>query len=131
MTPLTIEIPGPPVPKQRPRAVRRKDGSGNLYMFTPKKTADYERVVQNLAIQAMRKWTSANRRKWPAEKRFSVNVFFFMPDHRTRDLDNCVKSVTDALNKTVFDDDRQIDEVYAVRDIDKKNPRTVVVVRPL
>ena len=60
-----------------------------------------------------------------------VSMFFFMQDRRTRDLDNWVKSVTDALNKLVYDDDGQIDELHAVRDYDKKNPRAVIVVRTL
>jgi len=132
MNPLHIEIPGPPVPKQRPRSARRKDGSGNVYMFTPRKTVLYEKVVKQATMAAMLKWQVENRRPWPAEKsRFSVSVFLFMADRRTRDLDNCVKSLTDAMNTVVFADDRQIDELYAVRDYDKQNPRAVVVVRVL
>jgi len=132
MNPLHIEIPGPPVPKQRPRAAKRKYGSADIYMFTPKKTVDYEKAVRHATVAAMHTWKVENKRPWPVEKsRFSVNIFLWMADNRTRDLDNCVKSLTDAMNKVVYADDRQIDELYAVRDYDKTNPRAVVVVRVL
>lgn len=111
--------------------MRRKDGSGSHYGFTPKKTADFERHVQTCAIDALNRWRRREQQKWPGNKRFALSMWFFFPDHRVRDLDNCVKSVTDALNKTVFDDDRQIDEIYAIRELDRDEPRTIVVVRPL
>jgi Holliday junction resolvase RusA-like endonuclease len=60
-----------------------------------------------------------------------VSMWFFVPDRRVRDLDNLQKSILDALNKLVYDDDRQVDEIYAVRDYSPKNPRAVVVVRTL
>jgi Holliday junction resolvase RusA-like endonuclease len=68
---------------------------------------------------------------WPAHRRMALKLYFFMADERARDLDNCVKSVTDALNRVIFDDDKQIDELYALREYDKKNPRTLVVVKVL
>jgi Holliday junction resolvase RusA-like endonuclease len=129
--PLTIEIQGSPVPKQRPRFVRSRDGNGNVFAFTPPKTRAYEKVVQLCAIRSLNDWRVAEKLDWPSKNRFSIRIHFFMPDRHIRDLDNCVKSVTDALNKVVFDDDSQIDELYAVRDYDKAEPRTIVVVRVL
>jgi len=131
VNPLHIEILGPPVPKQRPRAARSRDGSGKLYVFTPKKTVDYEKIVQAATIAAMQKWRVENERHWNAQKRYAVSMWFFVPDRRVRDLDNLQKSILDALNKLVYDDDRQVDEIYAVRDYSPKNPRAVVVVRTL
>ena len=128
MTPLTITIDGPPVPKQRPRHVRRYD---NVIIFTPKKTVKFEKAVKMQAVKALHEWDDENFGDWDTSARFEVSMFFFFPDRRNRDLDNCVKSITDALNKVVYDDDRQIDEIHAVRDVDRHNPRTVVVVRVL
>jgi len=131
MNPLHIEIPGPPVPKGRPRAVQRKDGSGGTYMYTPRKTVLYEGAVKFAAMGAMHTWAKDNQRPWPAGEKMSVSVWLFMGDRRVRDIDNCVKAVTDGLNQVVYEDDRQIDELHAIREYDKKNPRAVVVVRVL
>ena len=128
MNPLHIEIPGSPVPKQRPRHARRY---GNVITFTPKKTVEFEKHVKVAAAAALLQWRLENGNAWPTDRRYSVDLFFFFPDKRNRDLDNCVKSVTDALNKAAYDDDRQIDELHAIRDYDKHNPRTVAVIRVL
>lgn len=125
---LVIEVPGPVVPKQRPRVKR---GTGNVIAFTPKRTRDYENVVKTAATESLMRWRSSHNRQWPTNGRFAVSCFFYMPDHRIRDLDNCFKSVTDGINKLVFEDDSQIDEFHAFRDLDKANPRTVLVVRKL
>ena len=39
--------------------------------------------------------------------------------------------ISDALNGMLYDDDHQIDELYAYRDFDKREPRAVVTVRRL
>jgi Holliday junction resolvase RusA-like endonuclease len=131
MRPLSIEIPGPVVPKERPRVVRRRDGSGNVYTFTPPRTKTFEKTVAWHAAAALQEWIDLEEMAWPAHRRMALKLYFFMGDERARDLDNCVKSVTDALNKIVFDDDKQIDELYARREFDKKSPRTVIVVKAL
>lgn len=53
----------------------------------------------------------------PLEERLSVEVDFFAPDKRKRDLDNfCGKSLLDAMAKAgVYLDDEQIDKLIITR----------------
>ena len=48
---------------------------------------------------------------------------FYLPDERTRDVDNLIKSVLDGMNKVVYDDDRQVMGVITVSRVDKHEPR--------
>ena len=112
---ITFEIPGPPKPKDRPRF------SGHAY--TTKATKDYEHVVTLSALAAL-----VQHPGWDTSGRFGIRVTFFMGDKRKRDLDNCLKSVTDALNKLLYKDDSQLDAISAYREYDKERPRSAVSV---
>ena len=121
---ITFAVLGPPKPKDRPRF------SGHAY--TTKKTREYEKMVQAAAMVALGTWRKENNGvHWTGVGRYSLIVFFFFDDRRKRDLDNCIKSISDALNGMLYDDDHQIDELYAVRDYDKRSPRAVVTVKRL
>ena len=121
---ITFAVKGQPRPKERPRF------SGHAY--TPKKTREYEQSVRIAAMAALAKWRAENDyAHWNAAGPFSLNVFFFMEDKRTRDLDNCLKSISDALEKLLYNNDRQLDELYAYRDFDARSPRAVVTLRRL
>ena len=121
---ITFCVNGPPKPKDRPRF------SGHAY--TTKKTREYEQVVRVAAMSALTMWRNQNAGKhWNAAGPFGITVFFFMGDRRKRDLDNCLKSVTDALNKLLYNDDSQLDEICAMRDYDARKPRAVVTIRRL
>jgi Holliday junction resolvase RusA-like endonuclease len=54
-----------------------------------------------------------------------------MPDRRKRDLDNCFKSISDALNKLLYNDDEQLDELHVFRYLDIAHPRVVVSITSL
>ena len=64
---------------------------------------------------------------------YSVSFVVFLPDARTRDVDNFFKCILDAMAEThgcgVIDDDKRVVGVHGYRRIDRTNPRTVVVVR--
>jgi len=130
---ITFEIPGAIIPKERPRF------SGHAY--TSKRTKGYETHIRGCAMAALAQWRIDGRtnelkperghRHWNAVRRFSLNVVLFMQDRRRRDLDNCIKSICDALNGMLWDDDAQIDELYAFRRYDKDNPRAIVTVSAL
>lgn len=91
---FTFEIPGPPVPKERPR----RGPAGNFY--TPKRTVDYENTVAWAA-------TAAKLELEPG-KPYGIKLEFYM-SHHSKDIDNCVKSVLDGLNRLPGGwDDRQI-----------------------
>jgi len=122
---ITFAVPGNPKPKERPRFVKG-------YAYTAKGTRDYEKTVQVSAMKALTKWRRENDgRHWTGIGRFSLNCFLFFDDKRNRDIDNCVKAISDALNGMLYDDDNQIDELYAYRDHDKREPRAVITVRRL
>ena len=104
-------------PKQRPRVFRGR-------AFTPKETAQYEKLVKE--------WASLIYRKPPSEKAVKVVMHFYMAKAKTNkkvfhtqtpDIDNLAKSVCDALNGIVLKDDCQIVELVLSKvfcEIDKQ-----------
>ena len=122
---ITFAVPGNPKPKERPRFVKG-------YAYTATATKFYEKTVQISAMKELAQWRSENSgRHWTGIGRFSLSCFLFFSDKRNRDIDNCVKAISDALNGMLYDDDRQIDELYAYRDYDNRSPRAVITVRRL
>jgi crossover junction endodeoxyribonuclease RusA len=108
-------VPCEPVPKGRPRA-----GRGRHY--TPKRTRDYERSVAMFARMAGAE---------PIVGPVRVEVSFWRSSKRRCDLDNLVKSVTDALNGLAYADDQQIVELVARKGLDRAHPRAVVAITAL
>ena len=56
-------------------------------------------------------------------------VFYF--ERLGGDLDNRIKVCLDALQGICFDDDKQIDEIHAVRRLDRDNPRVEMVIQTI
>ena len=95
----TFTIPGPPVAKQRPR----RGKAGNWY--TPKQTTDYEEQVAKCAMVA--------GLKLEPDKHYRLQITFYLSTHR-KDIDNCVKSVLDGLQRTGDDwNDSQVMSLVA------------------
>ena len=107
---MTFHIPGPPVPKARPRVVKG-------HAFTPQKTADYENTVRwcykaaaggaapistPCAVEMVFRFAipaSARRKRLP-------DLIKPGDPHTHRpDIDNLSKAVLDALNGLAFTDD--------------------------
>ena len=123
---VTITAYAVPVAKARARVTKK----GRAY--TPAKTKAYENVVAAAALKAMHKLPKM-------EGPLSATLVLYMPKPlRPKwpvpavrpDLDNILKSVTDACNGIVYSDDAQIVQmtlvkVYADR---KKDCRAVFVV---
>lgn len=104
---LSMIIPGNPVPKGRPRY-----GKGRVY--TPKKTKNFERLVASLGFLARVK--SGRKTPITAEK-VVMNMYFAIRETgRIPDLDNLIKSISDALNGVWYEDDKQITIIHAIRD---------------
>lgn len=137
MESVRFEVEGNPVPKGRPRAYRRGAFVG---MYTPSKTAAFESLV---AIAAQKNMAS----RAPFDSALSVNLIFHIaiPKSWTKkktalaesggvlhtakpDLDNLIKSVTDAMNKIVYNDDSQIVELSA-RKVYSSRPKTEIFVK--
>lgn len=126
---MWFEIPGKPVPKQRPR-------NGNGHTYTPTKTKDFEALV---AL----KYREANGRKIAGPVAVSVTVWYEIPESWTKkrkreewlkphtqkpDLDNVVKSILDGLNKVAWDDDAQVTRISASKYWNNEPTKTVVIV---
>ena len=115
---IEFQVPGPPVPKARPRVA-----GGRTY--TPKPTKDYERLVRWSGQIAM--WDASMK---PITGPVEAFLAFALPypaswSKRKResntwavgrvDLDNLVKAVLDGLNGICYGDDRQVCRVEVVK----------------
>lgn len=106
-------VPGPPVPKARPRFCRGQ-------AITPIKTRNYERLVETSAVLAI------GGLDWPMDAKYCVECRLYYQDARRRDGTNVFKSIEDGLNGVAYTDDSQINEAHWYSDIDRENPRAEV-----
>lgn len=117
-------VDGLPVGKQRPRFSKV---GGFVKTYTPKKTADYESAVKESATKAMGSSEPLETPvaayvyiKLPVPKSYSSQrkkdcLYGFEKPTKKPDLDNIVKSVLDALNGVVYQDDCQIISIHATK----------------
>jgi Holliday junction resolvase RusA-like endonuclease len=120
---VNFEIPGDPVPKGRPRFARR---GTFVQTYTDSKTLEYETLVGFKARQAIGASEPLKghltvylylRYAVPAsysKKRTEACLNGFEYPKRV-DLDNCYKSITDAMNGIVYVDDSQIVEAHILK----------------
>jgi crossover junction endodeoxyribonuclease RusA len=114
MAEVTFTIDFPIVPKGRPR----KGRYGNFY--TPKETADCEKQIQIIARGACRRGRNSTFQG-------PVALLLDLAAHRG-DLDNRIKTVSDALNKILYKDDRQIKRIVAA---EVEGTRSTITVKEL
>lgn len=114
---ITIVVEGTAVPKQRPRI------SGKV-AYTPKKTRDYEERVrsafrssyygnipvfpQGVPVRACIEVIQAIPKSWSNSKHLKAERGEIVPTAKNGDLDNIAKSILDALNGLVYEDDCQV-----------------------
>ena len=100
-----IEINARPIPKARPRLSK-------FAVYTPKKTADYEKLI---AYEWKRRYKSLI-----LKNAVKLDLLFCFKkaksckkDYHTQrpDIDNLEKAILDGLNKTAFVDDCQVVEM--------------------
>ena len=94
----------------------------NNRMIISEKGRDYQKQVQEIVRKEKPK-------SFQADDRLRLEVDFYPPDKRRRDLDNfCGKALQDSLQYSgIYYDDEQIDSVEYTRcEIDRKNPRMEV-----
>lgn len=135
---LRFAVEGDPVGKQRPRF----SGAGaGVRTYTPQKTKDYERLVQdNYYIQCGSKFMGYFE---PQEAVYMlIDAVFRMPKGFSKadkqkaisgeilplkraDADNIAKVCMDALNGYAYHDDAQIAEVYC-RKMYGEQPKVVI-----
>lgn len=111
---VKFTIPGIPIPKARPRVVK-----GHTY--TPKKTKDYEALVKDVYALTVGEYLGDSAivatidLYFPIPESYSKSKRRRIADgeikHTKRpDVDNCAKSILDALNEVAYKDDAQIVE---------------------
>lgn len=116
-------VSGDPVPKQRARVVRGKDGKTRA--FTPDKTKSaLEQVAWSFRA-------AAGSYEPEPDATYGIFALFFMGNRQRKDVDNLLKTVLDALNGLAYADDSQVVEVSARKSMVLNDPsaaRTEVVV---
>lgn len=101
---LSVSIPGPPVPKGRPRVSL---AGARARAYTPAASARYEAHVRCLltAECARRSWPLGG---WPsASVRYAVHATVVV-DRDVADVDNLLKSLLDAATGVLWPDDRRV-----------------------
>ncbi len=120
---LRFTVPGKPQPKQRARL-----GKGHKF-YTPEATRSYEQLVGWSATVPLRSFLCAGK-KWPLDARYELIVKAFVPNRRTRDLSNIIKSIEDGCNGILWNDDSQIARIVDCELlVEARMPRAEVVVR--
>ena len=111
---LAFTVHGTPIPKARARK-----GRGN-HWHTPAATRKYETQIGWTARAAL---SALEGPRWPLDARYRVECAIYTPDARARDCSNILKSVEDAMNEIVFNDDSQVIETATLKRIDRDDPR--------
>ncbi len=136
---ITIEIPGKPIPKGRPRiwqGTRRK-------AVTPVETRRYEDIVKSSAKIAMNGLPPLQGAliasvvayvpvpgSWSKKKKADAVAGEIHPTSRP-DLDNYIKAALDGMSGIAFHDDAQVVEFRRTGKIYSERPRLVVVLKQL
>lgn len=111
-------VPGSPVPKARARI----PGKGK-HGFTPTKTrVAEEQLAWMLALKA------DLRGAFVADRAIGLRLLFICPDRRRRDWDNMSKTVCDAANGVIYEDDYQVEDAHVKLIRGCKNPRTEILI---
>ncbi len=125
---VSFVVPGPPVAWSRSggKAFIGGDGKAHARRFTRPELRSYKAVVQHHALEAFKACNvgpftgpvrvnmtfkfpcpkSAHRKRTPVPEQWSTNA---------KDIDNCCKSIMDALNGVAYEDDRQVTWLQAVK----------------
>lgn len=127
---VCFTVYGDPVPKARPRTVRK---GGRTWSYTPKKVTKWENIVREEAGKHFSE---------PFNGPVALILAFYMNRPKSRrkenyvvttpDLDNLEKAFLDGLNEVAYMDDKQVVVKNAVkRYIVSGEPRVEVTVVPL
>jgi Holliday junction resolvase RusA-like endonuclease len=135
---IEFTVYGNPVAKARSRTVRKPNGFTHSY--TPKKTVDYEALVAKHAVESMRGIEKLKGalyaeflifmpipNSWTLRKKALAKSFDILPTSKP-DTSNIVKSLEDAMNNIVYQDDSQIVDYYAQKRY-AEVPKVVIKIR--
>ncbi len=120
MKPISLVIPGNPVPMGRPRV-----GQGGAVL--PKRTAEAKDLIARLTqIELIN-----HPDRFPRHEEFGIVLAFFeglKVESHMADIDNCVKTVLDALNGIVWIDDKLVTRIEATIERGVAEPRTEFII---
>lgn len=120
MKPISLVIPGNPVPMGRPRV-------GQHGAVLPKRTAEAKDLIAGLTkIELIN-----HPDRFPRHEEFGIILAFFEgPKAETHmaDIDNCIKTVLDALNMIVWVDDKLVTRIEATIERGVAKPRTEFII---
>lgn len=118
---VAFTIPGVPVAKARSRSVLRH---GRIAHYTPEKTVNYETLVKITAAQAMKGRDPfdgpVNMRvvlcvpipaSWSKKKQADAEAGKLRPTSKP-DVSNVLKAIEDGMNGVVWQDDKQIVDLW-------------------
>jgi crossover junction endodeoxyribonuclease RusA len=95
-----VTVAGQPVAWQRA-------GSKGSHRYTPPRLRDHERLI---ADHVALTW-----RRPPLRCPVRLTLYFFMHGRTSADVDNLAKTVLDALNGVLYEDDRQVERLVVNR----------------
>jgi len=122
---ISFRIEGTPVPKERYRYhVIKRLGKTYAKTYTPAKTMAYETKVAALFLKNAKDLSEDTKKNSVV----AMNLYFSFMDKRRRDIDNCIKSIMDALNKVAWADDSQVVALAAYKAIGQKEEYAMVQV---
>ena len=105
-------IEGNPKSKMRPRF-----GKGRAY-----KSKEQANNEEYIAMHFRKHF------KKPYEKNISIGCIFYRSNKQRIDVDNMLKNVMDSGNNIAWLDDSQVTAKVGVVELDKENPRTVIII---
>jgi crossover junction endodeoxyribonuclease RusA len=116
-----IWIPGPPVPKGRPRVVSSSPGA-KARAFTPQRTEAWAKHAAWLAM-------AARPAGWPLGELYGVSIDVYRSARRG-DIDNFVKAALDSMNGIAWKDDAAVVHLEAeLHQVEKGGEGVGIVVR--
>ena len=89
------------------------------------KTRDMKAFQKAIADECRKMWRDNDVDK---DSKWYVGITFWYPSVQN-DIDGAIKPTLDALQKIVFDDDKQVVLLFVEKKRDKSNPRTEIVLR--
>ena len=114
---VSVIVPGNPVPKGRPRLGR------NGHTYTPKRTVAAENKIA-WTVKAGRGGGEPDTAAYVIEARFYER----RQVGQEADGDNCLKTISDALNQIVWIDDTQVVEAHYWIERGASRPRTELAI---
>jgi Holliday junction resolvase RusA-like endonuclease len=114
-------IEGVPLTKDNTKIYNPRTGK----FFLPKKLKQYEEYVKWQILQQKPKNFKM------IENPVSLQLNFYFPDYKRRDVLNYTKSLCDALSGLVYKDDSLIEIANIQKFIDKKKPRVEIKVEEI